>query len=357
MTHKDIQIYATEPIKDALKRLDKTAKKVLLVIDDKDKLLGTMTDGDVRRYILSGKSLENDIREVYNKKPICIKKEDFSVELAKEMLIKSKVGLIPILEKGGKVLDFVTWDQILSSDNIGLPEPNKINIPVVIVAGGKGSRLEPFTSVLPKALIPIGDKPVIEIIIDEFKKQGVSEYYLTLNHKSGMIEAYFNSIEKDYKISYVKENAFLGTAGSLKLLEGKIDDLFIVSNCDVLVRADFDEVLNYHKERGAILTILSSIQHHKIPYGVIKFKEGGIVLNVVEKPEYTFTINTGIYILSNECLRFIPENSPFDMTDLIESLIKNNRKVAMYPVNESDYVDIGQWEEYRKSVDKLQLLR
>jgi dTDP-glucose pyrophosphorylase len=353
MLQKDILIHIDESIKDALKKLDKTAKKVLLVIDDDDRLLGTMTDGDVRRYILSGKSLDNDIREVYNKKPIFIKKEEFSIERIKEMLIKSKAGLIPILDDAGKVSDFVTWDQIFSE----LPITNKVDIPVVIVAGGKGSRLEPFTKVFPKPLIPIGDKSIIEIIIDEFKKQGVSEFYLTLNHKGEMIESYFKSIEKDYKISYIWEKDFLGTAGSLKLLDGKINDLFIVSNCDVIVKANFDDAINYHKEHRAVLTILSSIQHHKIPYGVVKSREGGKVVNIIEKPEYTLTINTGVYILSKECLEFIPKDSAFDMPDLIENLIKNNRLVITYPVNESDYIDIGQWAEYKNALEKIQLLR
>lgn len=353
MRQKEILIHINESIKAALKKLDKTAKKVLLVVDDDGRLLGTVTDGDVRRYILSGKSLDNNIRDVYNKKPIYIKKEEFSAERIKEMLVKSKVGLIPIVDKGGKVFDFVTWDQLFSE----MPQTNKVNLPVVIVAGGKGSRLEPFTKVFPKPLIPIGDKPIVEIIIDEFKKQGVNKFYLTLNHKGEMIEAYFKSIEKDYKLSYIWEKTFLGTAGSLKLLDRRIDNFFIVSNCDVIVKANFEDAVNSHKEQGAMLTILSSIQHHKIPYGVVKSKEKGRVVSITEKPEYTLTINTGVYILSKECLEFIPKNAAFDMTDLIENLIKNSRVVITYPVNESDYIDIGQWEEYKNAIEKIKLLR
>ncbi|MBF0504252.1 MAG: NTP transferase domain-containing protein [Candidatus Omnitrophica bacterium] len=350
---KEILIHRTESIKFALKKLDKTAKKVLLVVDHEEKLLGTIADGDIRRYILSGKSLDNDIREVYNKKPIYIKKEEFSPELAKEMLVTSKVGLIPIVEKGGKILDFVTWDQLFTD----MPITARVNIPVVIVAGGMGSRLEPFTKVFPKPLIPIGDKPVVEVIIDEFKKQGVNSFYLTLNHKGEMVESYFKSVKKDYKLTYIWEKTFLGTAGSLKLLEKKIGDLFIVSNCDVLVKVNFEDAVNVHKKEGALMTVLSSIQHHKIPYGVVKSKEKGRIVSITEKPEYTLTINTGVYIFSKECLKFIPKNSPFDMPDLIEHLIKNNKMVITYPVNESDYIDVGQWEEYKNAVEKLQVLR
>lgn len=357
MLQKDILIDESVSIRDALKKLDKTAAKLLLVVDKESKLVGAISDGDIRRYILKGKSLENDIREVYNKNPIYIREDEFSMELAKRIFIQKKIELIPILGKENKVIDFTTWDQLFPEAKAPLFKGGKINIPVVIMAGGKGSRLEPFTKILPKPLIPVGDKPIIEIIIDGFKKQGVSEYYLTLNDKSGMIESYFDGIEKDYEINCVKEDAFLGTAGGLKLLEDKISDVFIVSNCDVVVKADFEDIVGFHKKQNALMTILSPIRHYKIPYGVIKYKEGGQVETVIEKPEYTFTINAGVYILSKESLQFVPENSVCDMTDLIKTLIENGKKVVMYPVSENDYTDIGQWEEYKKALEKMRFLK
>lgn len=355
MLNKNILAYETETIKEILKKLDKTAEKVLLVIDDAKRLMGTITDGDIRRYILKGKELENDIREIYNQRPIYIRKNDYSTDKVKDMLIKNKIELIPILDEDNKVVDFITWSKVFSNGEISTFIESKINIPVVIMAGGRGARLDPYTTVLPKPLIPIGDKPIIEIIIDEFKKQGASEYYLTLNHKAKMIEAYFSNIEKDYKLKFIKEEDFLGTAGSLKLLEQQISTTFIVSNCDVIVKANFEEVINFHQEQQAQLTMLSSIQHYKIPYGVIKFSEGGRVTSLIEKPEYTFSTNTGVYVLDKECLKSIPKNKHFDMTDLAESLIKNNKKVIIYPVNEGDYIDIGQWEEYKKAIERLKV--
>ena len=357
MLARNILIYEDESIKSTLKKLDKTAAKVLSVVDGKDRLIGTITDGDIRRYLLKGRSLEDDIKEVYNKKPTFLTEGDVSMEEVKQLFIKNKIDLIPVVDKKHRVVDFITWDKAFSGDKTDVFNMGKLDIPVVIMTGGKGQRLEPLSKIIPKSLIPIGEKPVIEIIIDRFKKHGIREYYLTLNYKGKMIESYFDTIEKDYKLHYVWDKECSGTASSLKLLEEDISDNFIVSNCDVLVQADFSEVVELHKQQGASLTVLSSIQHHKIPYGVVEFKEAGVVTDILEKPEYTFTINTGIYILRKDALEFIPENSHFDMTDLMKVLIKNNKKVITYPVNESDYIDIGHWEEYEKVVEKLKFFR
>lgn len=356
MRKKDILISEAASIKDAIKKLDKTAEKVLLVTDKDNQLLGTITDGDVRRYILKGRQLESDIREIYNRTPIFIRKGSFALDKVKDVFLKNKIELLPILDKDNKIVDFITWSETFSDSGRSAFMRSRINIPVIIMAGGKGTRLEPFSRIFPKSLLPIGDRPIIELIIDEFKKQGVSQFYLVLNYKGAMLEAYFNSIEKDYKIKYVKESTFLGTAGGLRLLENEISDIFIVSNCDIIVKANFEEVLELHKKEKAVLTVLSSIQHHKIPYGVIELQEGGRVVAILEKPEYTFTVNSGVYMLSKESLQFMPKKAYFDMTDLIKMLVENKKKVITYPVNESDYIDIGQWEEYKKSMDNYSFL-
>ena len=355
MVNKGIFVTEEISVKDALKRLDKTAEKVLLVVDDKRKLLGAITDGDIRRYILKGRSLDNRIEEVYNKNPISIKKSKYSDEVAKSIFLESRIELLPIVDESEKVIDSIIWSKLFADGQAPNMLQGKIDVPIVIMAGGKGNRLYPYTMVLPKPLIPIGDKPVVEVIINEFRKQGANNYYLTLNYKAKMIEAYFSNVERDYELEFVQESEFSGTAGSLKMLEDKISDTFIVSNCDVIVRANFGEVVNFHKEQNADLTVLASIKHYKIPYGIIKFKEPGDVTSLDEKPEYTFTINSGVYVLDKKTLEFIPKEGSFDMTDLIKSLIKSNKKVIMYPVNENDYVDVGQWEEYKKATKKLKL--
>lgn len=357
MLAKDILIDEFESIKNAFKQLDKTAEKVLLVVDNDKKLLGTITDGDIRRCILKGKDLTENISGIYNKRPTFIDEKDFSMETAKKLFLNNSVELIPILSGTHHITDFITWKGAFSKDKANSAGADTLGIPAVIMAGGKGARLEPFSRILPKPLIPIGDKPIIEVIVDEFRKYGVDKYYLTLNYKGKMIESYFDSLEKkDYKVDYLWDSEFSGTAGSLKLLKEKIRDTFIVSNCDVIVKADFKEVLSFHKRQKASLTVLSSMQHHKIPYGVVDIKEGGVVADIQEKPEYTFMINTGVYMVDKEALRLIPERSHFDMTDLIGALIEDNKKVITYPVNESDYIDVGQWENYKKTLYELSVL-
>lgn len=356
MLKKNIYIAETESVKEVLKKLDKTAEKVLLVTDSENRLLGTISDGDIRRYLLSGKSLEDNIQKVYYKNPTFAREGEYSMDDIKKIFLKKKIDLIPVLDEEDRIVDYIVWNQLFS-DHVKPNKNGKIKVPVVIMAGGLGTRLEPFTKILPKPLIPVNDKPIIEHIIDEFKRQGGEKYHLILNSKKEMIKAYLNGIEKDYDLKYVCEKEFLGTAGGLRLLKRLGSDIFIVSNCDVIVKADFNQVISLHKKHNAIMTVLSSIQHHKIPYGVINFGGKGIVTDIIEKPEYTMTINTGVYVLNREALKFIPKDKYFDMTDLIRVLIDSKKKVATYPVNENDYIDIGQWDEYKKAVEKLQVFR
>jgi dTDP-glucose pyrophosphorylase len=355
MENNALFILESATVKDALKQLDHTAEKALFVVNDQNQLRGTITDGDIRRFILKGHSLENSISETYNKNPITLRKEQFSVDEARQILVSNKIGLLPIVDEKNIVIDYITWDKVFSSEKPDRKCASLIDVPVVIMAGGKGVRMDPFTRILPKPLIPIGDKAIVEIIMDDFLSCGVEKFYLTLNYKGEMIEAYFNSIDKKYPVKFLWEKEFLGTAGSLKLVEDENFDTIIVSNCDIIVKANFEDVLQFHKEQKAAFTALSSIQHHKIPYGVIQFREGGEITTILEKPEYSFTINTGMYVINRECIDYIPRNSYLDMPDLIALLLKQKKKVLMYPVNENDYIDIGQWEEYKSVVKKLQV--
>jgi dTDP-glucose pyrophosphorylase len=353
MLRRNLLIGPDFSIKETLKRLNEAGEKTLLVVDESDRLLGTITDGDIRRHILEGISIENTIRNIYNKNSISLQQSEYSHELSRKILVEHKIELLPIVDENHHVVDFTVWNE-LDARRVGrIKGKVPLDLPVVIMAGGKGTRMAPFTSILPKPLIPIGERTVLEMIIEGFREFGIKDYYLTLNHKGEMIQAYFNSIEKDYNMHFVSEKAYLGTAGSLKLVEKSISDTFIVSNCDIIVRADYAEVVEFHKANKAELTILSSMQRYRVPYGVVQFRQGGEVTHLVEKPEYTFTINTGVYILNRKCLKLIPRDAFFNMPDLIEALMHRDRRVLTYSVNENDYIDIGQWKEYKEAVQKL----
>jgi len=228
----------------------------------------------------------------------------------------------------------------------------KIDIPLVVMAGGKGNRMGPIVKDYSKPLIPIGGKSVAERIIHSFKRNGVRKFYLILKYKGEIIESYFNSLEKDYEIEFIKEKRYLGTAGGLKLLEGVINDIFVVSNCDTLIKINLAKAIAAHKKLNAWLTIVSTGQNIKIPYGVIELDKEKVT-NILEKPEYAFKINTGVYILNKKSLQFIPRNSKLNMTDLITTLIKNNKTVTVYPISIKDYVDVGTWERYKTEINKL----
>lgn len=352
----ELRIKTDVSIKEALKALDRGAEQILFVVDDNQRLVGTLTDGDIRRVVINGASLEGPIKGVFNTKPIVLKKGDYSASEALKLMHKHKIERIPIIDGEGVLIDYVSWDIISSPGANKIIRHGAIDIPVVIMAGGKGTRLSPFTNVLPKPLVPIGDKTVLEMVIDQFRTFGIDHFFLTVNYKGEMIRAYFNGLEKEYKVSYVWEEEFLGTASSICLMKESLPDSFIVSNCDILVKADYEDVIKFHKQSEAMLTIISSIQHYIIPYGVIQITSGGQVEKIEEKPEYTLPINTGVYVLNRECLNYIPEKTLFHMTHLIQALLDSQQKVVTYPVNEREYVDIGQWEEYRKAVLSLKVV-
>lgn len=350
----DIFIKPVETIKSALKRLDLTAEKVLIVIDGEGRLLGTLTDGDIRRCILKGLDLEAAVEQAYNPRAINLPAAGFDKKKAQELMLSKKIELIPLVDEEKRVIDYVVWDALFSEGDTRREKAGRIDMPVVIMAGGKGARLDPFTRVLPKPLIPIGDKTILELIISEFQRFAVSDFYLTLNFKGEMIKAYFDGLQKDYRVHYIWEKDFFGTAGSLRLLADVLTaDTFIVTNCDILVKAKYDEVLKFHQENRAMITLLGSIQHFTIPYGVLQFRNGGEVTGILEKPEHSATVNTGVYVMERSALQYIPENRQFHMTDLIDHLISLGQRIYTYPVNEKDYLDIGQWKEYKYAIERL----
>ncbi|MFA6357065.1 MAG: nucleotidyltransferase family protein [Candidatus Omnitrophota bacterium] len=348
---KKILINPEQAIKHVLKHMDAVGEKTMFVVDKENKLLGTVTDGDIRRWILKGRSLLDNVSSVMNCKPISLSKE-FKQEQAKVVMIKKELGCLPVIDNEGSVVSAVWWVDLFKNK---LKKQKSLKLPVVIMAGGEGARLHPFTKILPKPLMPIGDKPIIELIINKFFDYGCQDFYLSLNYKSNIIKAYFSDFEHKYKINYILENKPLGTAGSLHFLKNRIKKTFFVSNCDILIEADYADILKFHHQRKNKITLVSSMKNFTIPYGVCKIQNGGILKNIREKPEYDFLVNTGMYILEASVLVDIPRNQFYDITDLINDYLKKGEKIGVYPVSEKSWLDMGQFEALQETLKKFEV--
>ena len=221
------------------------------------------------------------------------------------------------------------------------------------MAGGQGTRLRPLTNVLPKPLIPIGEQTMMEDIMDRFVECGCKSFYVSVNYMAEFIRHYFDNFSKHkYTIEYFQEDKPLGTAGSLHLLKGKINDTFFVSNCDSILDEDYGEILRYHRENKNEITVVSVMKSIYIPYGTLETGEDGLLKVIQEKPELTFKINTGMYILEPHLLNEIPSDRVYHITYLIDKLVKEKRRVGVFPVNEGSWTDVGNWDEYIRQFAK-----
>jgi dTDP-glucose pyrophosphorylase len=342
-------IKADLSIRKTLKLMDESGETTLFVIDISGKLLGVTTNGDIRRWILKNGSLNEVISNAMSRKPVTLR-EGYSpqeLENAKKIMALKGIESIPVVNRDIRVVSIIRWRDFFKV-KFGRHKP--INAPVIIMAGGEGERLSPFTKVLPKPLIPIGEKPIIELIMEQFEEYGCKKFYLSINYKSNLIKAYFSDLKHNYEIKYVMEQKPLGTVGSLHLLKNKIKSTFFINNCDILIKADYTDISKFHKENKNKITLVSSMKHYTIPYGVCEIANGGALKAIKEKPEYDFFVNTGMYVMEPEVLNDIPENKHYNITDLIKKYMERHQKIGVYPVSEKSWIDIGQWEELQKTL-------
>lgn len=338
-------------IKDALKQLEETERKTLFVVDDASRLIGTLTDGDIRRWILAEGSLDGTVESICNQSPRVVS-AGYDVEQVKMEMLENRIGCIPVVNAGREIVEVLFWENLFG-DGMARKQLKPIELPVVVMAGGKGTRLDPFTKILPKPLIPLGDKTVIEIIIDSFVQCGVDKFFISVNYKSKIIKSYFEELDPAYAIEYIHEEKPLGTAGSLRYLRGRIDSSLIVTNCDVIIKADYHDLIEHHMSKGNDITLVASLKNYHIPYGVCMIENGGTLNRIHEKPEYNFLVNTGLYVLKHETLEFIPENEFFHITHLIEKVQEAGGKIGVYPISDKSWVDTGEWAEYKKALSQI----
>lgn len=335
-------------IVEAMERIDVNAQGILFVTTEEGKLIGAITDGDIRRWIIKTGDLDVQISEFMNQNPRYLYSADKGKALS--FMKQKKIHALPIVDGQMKILDIVLDDD----ENIEDKKSDALaNIPVVIMAGGKGTRLYPYTKILPKPLIPIGDVPILERIINRFCEYGASEYYMTVNYKKGMIKAHFAELQPDYSIEYVEEDKPLGTGGSIRLIDRTFDTPVIVTNCDILIEADYEDIYEHHVKSGNAMTIVSALKNVEVPYGVLRTAENGVVTALEEKPKLSYFVNTGMYIVNPDMLEKIPEDTFFHMTHLAEKLMDEGLQVGMYPISEESFLDMGEFEEMHRMEEKL----
>lgn len=338
---------------DAMEKIDINSKGILFIIDEKDALVGCVTDGDIRRWLIRTGKLEASVSDVMMKNPKAAFQDER--EQAELLMVQKPITAVPLLDESKRIVDIVFRSELFVKEKKEKKQ-SLSGIPVVIMAGGKGTRLYPYTKILPKPLIPIGDTPIVERIINCFVEYGIRQYYMTVNYKKGMIKSYFSDLAPEYEIKYVEENKPLGTGGSLKLIKEKFDAPVFVTNCDALILADYGKLYEYHKKAGNDITIVSALKNITVPYGVLHSGINGELTDMEEKPKLSYFINTGMYVINPETINMIPDNQMFHMTHLVDAVMKDGGKVGMYPISEDSFLDMGEFDEMHRMEEKLHIV-
>lgn len=337
----------------ALKQMDQERVKMLLVFSG-DQFVSILTIGDIQRAIIKHIAMDTPISyladEIRQDKEYA-NSADTESDI-KEMMLAMRTECMPVVDEAGVLLRVYFWNDFFD-EQAPLPTREKINLPVVIMAGGKGTRLKPITNVIPKPLVPIGDKTILETILDQFEEIGCTKFYMSVNYKADIMKYYISQLDHKYDIEFFQEEKPLGTIGSVSLLKGKITTPFFVSNCDSINEQDYRDVYDYHVSNHNDLTIVTMVKSFKIPYGVIETGEDGLMVALSEKPELTYQVNTGVYILNPSCIDEIPEGEFFHITHLMEKIKAHGGRVGCFPVSEHAWKDMGEWPEYLKMINVL----
>ena len=342
-----ISIAKSRPIIAALKQMDAMKVKLLLVLDG-EKFCSLLSIGDIQRAIIANVPLESPLEQILRERVNVARVGDSRERIITRMK-ERRNDFMPIVDDDKNIVDVIFWTDISTYKESRIKSP--FTLPVVIMAGGQGSRLRPLTNVLPKPLIPIGDQTMMEDIMDRFVECGCHDFYISVNYKADFIRRYFDNLDKpQYHVDYFQEDKPLGTAGSLHLLKDRISSTFFVSNCDIIIDEDYSEILDFHRQNKNEITVVAALKNYSIPYGTLETGDGGLLTGLTEKPNLTFKINTGMYILEPHLIKEIPSDRLYHITFLIEKLINEGRKVGVFLISEGSWTDIGNWDEYMKYI-------
>lgn len=337
---KDVLLKADTDIKSGIELIDKIGMQILLIVDEANHLLGTVTDGDIRRGILKGVGLNQPITEIMNKTP-CTVNEDNSRDDAYKLMVSKIIKHCPVVNEQGVVVGIHLLETMLANSS-------NMESPVIIMAGGLGSRLAPLTDDTPKPLLKVGGKPIIDTIIDRFIEQNFKEFYVSVNYKSELIKEHLgDGQDRSIHIHYLEENQRLGTAGALSLLPVRPTKPIIVMNADLLTKVDFRSLIHYHHEHGSSATMCVREYDFQVPYGVVKL-DGSNIRKIVEKPVHRFFVNAGVYCLAPDVLDVVPRNHYFEMPELFNKLRELDKTTCCFPIREY-WLDIGQHADYNRA--------
>lgn len=330
-------------VSEGMQRIDYNARGILFLTDERGILVGCVTDGDIRRFLLTGGKMSDNIMQAANCKP----KAAHTLTEAKSMYHEQNYIAIPVIDAQGRIIVVYNGDESKSRERAAL------KIPVVINAGGRGTRLDPLTRVLPKPLIPVGDLPIIEHIMKEYQSYNCNEFHIIVNYKRDLMKAYFAENDNHYNITWYDEAEPLGTGGGLSLLRGKFRDTFFFANCDALLTANYESMLKFHRENGNMITMICAYKNINIPYGVVEMGINGTIQDMREKPLMSFLANTGIYLVEPEVIEDMEDHVSIGFPDIVEKEKQKGKRVAVFPVSEIDWMDMGQLPELEKMRIKL----
>ena len=325
---------------EAAELLTANSLRIVLVVDNEHRLLGTVTDGDIRRALMTGNTMTAPVMTVMQKDPIAMAQGE-SRQQALQIMREKDLLHLPVLDSNGVVVGLETVRDLLFAKQ----RPN----PVLLMAGGFGRRLYPLTRDVPKPLLPVGEKPILQTILEQLVEGGLSHFFLAVHYHSEQVRAHFGDGSRwGVRIDYLEEREPLGTAGALGSLDrAKVDTPLLMMNGDLLTRLDFGQLLDYHEERGGLATMCVREYDFQIPYGVVR-GDGGQVAEITEKPVQKFFVNAGIYVLEPDILDQCRSKEAVDMPDLLRLAMRKGGKVNMFPIHEY-WLDIGQMEEYQRA--------
>ncbi len=332
----------------AITKINQLGGQSLIVVERKNILKGILSSYDLRKAIMNKNILNKNINKIYNKKPHYIFSHEIKKNISDIHFKLKKFGILPVVDKKTyKIVDILTHKKLKNLKHKNL---EKINCSVVIMAGGKGTRLKPYTEILPKPLLPINKKPAIRHILEKFDYHNPTKFFVTVNYKAEVLKSYFHETQGSFNIEIIDEDKPLGTAGGLYYLKNKVKNYFFLTNCDTIVNTNYFNILKFHLKHKNDITIVVARKTFNLPYGVCSVEKKNF--QCVEKPKLKFKVNVGLYLLNKNILNLIKKKRYLDFNTLLTNSLKMKKKVGYYEIKDRDWIDVGQMDKYKKFINK-----